>query len=352
MNSLRFSYHQGNRVDITQKSGINHPSSLLNNMHRYLIIWLCLFSLPIPVWATPLTPPELAQRIIQAMQNGQSAQFTPAIIATNITILRNALPNYPHDAGIPFALGSCYLAQNNAEAGEHALAQAYALSPRDPLISMTYVIALKSDKKLLQAQQVAAQISAANPDVPQFQILLATLDQTIQKYDESAAIINSLLAKAPANLAPQDKGSLMFLLGVSYLHQGKTSDAVKTLEAANGLNPHAAMILCSLAEAAVKNGEVAKARDSLDESMTINPKIPAALYYKGVLLERAGAPAKARQYFQACYDQSKLLSLENGEDYFRLSLVCARLNKPDEARKYQTQAAQLFYTADAPWAVK
>jgi tetratricopeptide (TPR) repeat protein len=320
-------------------------------MNAYRNLILCLAFLPSVVWSKPVTPPELAQQIIQAIQNGQ-AQFTPTRVATNLIILRNAQPVYPRDPAIPFALADCYLAQSNTPAGLQSLAQAYALAPNNPLYGVTYCVALKNNKQLLQADNVAKQLAAAHPDSPQIQILLATLDQTIQKYDEAINVLRPLMTKMGADSSPQDKGALLFLLGNCYLHLGKTVEAVKALEAANVLYPHAAAILCGLAEATLKNGEVAKARDYLDQAMAINPRIPAALYYKGILLERAGAPDKARQYFQACYQAGKESLPDNGEDYFRMAQVCAKLNRSDESHRYQAEAAKLLYTADAPWAVK
>jgi tetratricopeptide (TPR) repeat protein len=319
-------------------------------MYRKLI--LCLAFLPTLAWSKPLTPPELAQQIIQEIQNGQAARFTPATVATNLTILRNALAVYPRDPAIPFALANCYLVQSNAPAGLQCLAQAYALAPKDLFYGLTYVVALKNNRQLLQADNVAKQLAVAHPEAPQLQIMIATLDQTIQKYDDAIKVLLPLMTKMPANSSPQDKGALLFLLGNCYLHLGKTAEAVKALEGANLIYPHAATILCGVAEATLKNGEVARARDYLDQALAINPRIPAALFYKGILLERAGAPDKARQYFQACYTVSKQSLPDNGEDYFRMSEVCAKLNKLDESRQYRAEAAKLLYTADAPWAVK
>ena len=319
-------------------------------MYRNLI--LCLALLPTLVLAKPVTPPELAQQILQAIQNGQAARFTPATVATNLIILRNALPAYPRDPAIPFALANCYLVQSNTPAGLQALAQAYALAPNDLFYGLTYIVALKNNKQLLQADSTAKQLGAAHPDAPQLQIMIATLDQTIQKYDEAVNILRPLMTKMSPDSSPQDKGALLFLLGNCYLHQGKTAEAVKALEGADVLYPHAATILCGLAEATLKNGEVAKARDCLDQALAINPRIPAALFYKGILLERAGAPDKARQYFQACYTVGNQSLPDNGEDYFRMSQVCAKLNKLNESRWYQAEAAKLLYNADAPWAVK
>jgi len=313
---------------------------------------LCLLFLPSLVLAKPATPPELAQQIIQAIQNGQAAQCPPATVATNLIILRNALPVYPRDPTIPFAMADCYLAQSNIPAGIQSLAQAHSLAPADPLYGMTYCVALKNNKQLFPADEVAKQLAAAHPDSPQIQILVATLDQTIQKYDDAVAVLRPLMIKMGPGSSAQDQGALLFLLGNCYLHLGKTAEAVKALEAANVVYPHAAAILCGLGEATLKNGETAKARDFLDQALAINPWIPAALYYKGILLERSGAPDKARQYFQACYQASKPSLPDNGEDYFRMAQVCAKLNKLDESHRYQTEAAKLWYTADAPWAVK
>lgn len=316
------------------------------------LVWLGLLAGGSEAWAGTLTPPQLAREVIQAMQSGQAAQYSAATIASNATALRNALPTYPKDATIRFALGSCYMQQHKADEARVMLGQAYALAPGDAEIGMTYVVALKADRQLLKARDTARQLSQAHPKAPQFQITLATLDIAIQQYHDAITVLDPLFAHAPPDLAKQDRGVMYYLLGTCYLHLGKRTNALATLKKADELFPHAATILCALAEATLKNGDAADARDYLDQTLAINPRMPGALFLRGIMMERAGAPDKARRYFEACYKLGKVQLPDNGEDYYRMAMVCAKLNKTEESRHYQAEAAQMLYTTDAPWALK
>ncbi|EEF58636.1 TPR repeat-containing protein [Pedosphaera parvula Ellin514] len=299
--------------------------------------------------ATEPSPQDLARQLITAFNAGQKNQFTPAALATNELILQKAEKDYPDDPSIHSALGACYMAQENMPACVGSMEKAYVTSKHDPRTGMMYALALKMNKELSKAYSVDKEMVAEHPDIPQLQFSLATLEMTIQKYDEAVAILEPLWAKAPANLPEKDKGTINFMLGLCYLYNGQHAKAISSLENANSHFPNAGMIYNVLGEAYLKGGEPDKAKDFLEKALAINPKLPSALYYRGICLERSGDSEHANKCFQECYRFGKDWLRDNGEDYYLMAQVCSKISKQEEADDYRKQASQLLYTYQAPW---
>ena len=297
------------------------------------------------------TPQAVAREVIAAFQTGQASQLK-SNLTTDVVILEKGAGDFPKDPLIHSALAMCYLGQEKKEAAITNLKIAYTNSDKDVSIGFMYALALKMNQQPLKAYELDKEMVALHPDVPQLQISLATLDMTIQKYDEAIAILEPLLQKAPANLAAQDKSVLLFMLGTCYLYKGNHTKAIETLENAQSIMPNMAMDLTVLGEAYLKNGDLEKAGETLDQALAINPRIPPALYYKGVYYEKTGDPGRAQKNFQEAYTYGKQRLQDNGEDYYLMFLVCQRLSKTDEGKNYKTEAKKLLFSYEAPWKQK
>jgi len=297
-------------------------------------------------FAAEVLPHDLARQIIVGFNSGQRVAVMQA---TNVSILQKAAKDYPDDSSIHYALGICYMAQTNGAASVASMEKAYATSKKDPQIGLMYGLVLKMNKESLKAYKLDKEIAAARPEIPQLQVSLATLEMTIQKYDEATAILESLQNKAPPNLTPADKGILLMMLGTCYLHKGDHAEAIKTLEDANSLTPNAAVLLVTMGEAYLKAGQLEKGREFLDKALAINPRIPSALFYKGICFESSGSPNLAKGCYQNSYTFGKERLGDNGEDYYLMAQVCRKLSKEVEAEHYSRQAAELLYTSEAPW---
>jgi tetratricopeptide (TPR) repeat protein len=184
------------------------------------------------------------------------------------------------------------------------------------------------------------------------QIQLATIDMTIQKYDEAIAMLEALLQKAPADLAVQDKSVLLYLLGTCYLYKGNHAKAIETLESSLSVMPNMAMDLTALGEAYLKTGDLKKAGVTLDKALAINPQIPSALYYKGIYFEKMGNPEMAQKCFQDGYTHGKGYLQDNGEDYYLMFLISKKISKSEEGKNYKAEAERLLFSYEAPWKQK
>ncbi len=320
------------------------------------ILWVLtvlISSVGISIADTPpetSTPHELAQRIITLLQSGQGAQIKSEI-PDDISILEKGTKESPDDPLIYFALGGCYMAQENVEAAVSNMEKAYNLSQKNVAIGLMYALVLKIDKQPEQAYKVDKELSLLHPDVLQVQSALVSLDLTIQKYDEASTMLDALL-QLPANQPAMNQGLLLFMKGTCYLYQGDRTKAIETLEKAHSLAPSLVVIYMPLSEAYLKNGDLTNAEVTLDKIMTANPTIPSVLYDKGIYYEKTGKADLAMKSFQDAYTNGKQrlqIGSDNGGDLYLMYLVCKKLSKPDEAASYKSEAEKLLYTYEAPW---
>jgi tetratricopeptide (TPR) repeat protein len=216
---------------------------------------------------------------------------------------------------------------------------------------MLYALALKMNKQPLKAYELDQEMVTLHPEVIRLQINLAAMDMTIQKYDEAAAILEALQQKEPANLAEQDKGSLLYMLGTCYLYQGHQDQAIAALEKARSIMPYP-VYLSVLGEAYLKNGNLESAGAVLDKALAKNPRIPAVLYYRGICHEKTGNAEMAQKDFQDAYTYGKQRLDDNGSNYYLMFLACQKLSKDEEGKTYKAEAETLLFTYEAPWKQK
>lgn len=271
---------------------------------------------------------------------------------TDIPILEKAAKDGPDDPIVYYALAMCYIAQENKTAMLTNIEKAYALAPNDPGICIGYALALKMNKQVAKAFEIQRQLASAQPNSPGIQCGLATLEMTIQKYDDAIAVLETLLGKAPPNLAPADKSLLHAMLGACYHFKGQPSKSIPLLEESLTENPKLIIALAALGEAYLKSNNIEKAGPILDQALAVNSNYAKALYYKGCFLEKMGDAKAAHDAYQDTYTKGKAYLSDNGEDYYLMYLVCQKLSKADEAQKYKTEAADLLFTYEAPWSQK
>ena len=245
---------------------------------------------------------ELARQLVDAFNSPQATLPDPATAATNMVILQKAIGETPADPALHFALATCYLAQKNNAAAFASLDKACVLSQYNPRMGMVYALLLKRNREPLKARAVFAQMVAAHPELPPLGIALASLDLTVQKYAEAAALIQNVRDHAPADLAENDQAALLYMLGTCRLYQGDPAGAIELLQQAVRHMPKSVVMLAMLGEAHLKAGDLSAAKNDLDQGLAINPQYSAALYYQGVWREREGSRELATALFQAAYD--------------------------------------------------
>lgn len=299
--------------------------------------------------ASPSTAQELARKVITEFQTGNVVDLRSNAV-TYIPILKDGLKASPDDPLIYFALASCEMGQTNEQqtAQEH-MEKAFTLSHKDVGVGLMYALLLKANKQPMKAYELNKEMVALHPEVPQLKISLATVEMTIQKYDEAIAILDELQEIAPPNLPPDDKSMLLFMEGNCYLYKGDRAKAVRMLEQSIAISPKLSAAYSPLGEAYLKDGDLKNANKNLDKALAANPRFASALFYKGICAEKAGDNDQARKDFSDAYKYGKLRLGDNGEDYYFMFLVSRKLDKPDEAQSYRAEAEKLLFSYEAPW---
>jgi len=299
--------------------------------------------------ASPSTAQELARKVITEFQTGNAAELRSNGV-TYIPVFKDGLKASPDDPLIYFALASCEMGQSNEQqtAQEH-MEKAFILSHKDVHIGLMYALLLKMNKQPMKAYELNKEMVALHPEVPQLKIGLATMEMTIQKYDDAIAILDELQRIAPPNLAPDDKSVLLFMEGNCYLYKGDRAKAIQMLEQSVAISPRLAAVYSPLGEAYLKDGDLDNANKNLDKALAANPRFASALFYKGICAEKAGDNEQARKDFSDAYKYGKLRLADNGEDYYFMFLVSRMLDKSDEARNYKAEAEKLLFSYEAPW---
>lgn len=297
--------------------------------------------------AADLTPQAVARQVNADMLAGKSAQVKMSIPA-NLAVLEKGAKDFPADPQIQFALASCYMMQNRLAAALPHMEIAYAKARQDVSIGRAYVLALKMNKQSLRAYEVNRELAADHPEDAVLRFSAAYIGMLIQKYDEAIVVFEDMRGKMPDTVDPKEKSTLMYALGTCYLYQGEHEKAIKALEEAVSLNPRAVVAQMMLAEAYLKSNDWPKAGETLDKVLAMNSQYPAALYWGGIIFEKAGQAEKAQKCFGDAYAYGKKRLQDNGSDYYLMSQVSEKLCKPDEAKTYKAEAAKLLFTHEAP----
>jgi tetratricopeptide (TPR) repeat protein len=214
-----------------------------------------------------------------------------------------------------------------------------------------YGLALKMNKQPLQACDLGRDMVKAHPDSPPLRMYAATVDVSVQKYDEALTSLQWLSDHMPANLPGKDKEPILLLMGICFHYKGDHMNAIQKLESAVASLPNAVVPLNALGEAYLKSGKIENAINCFDSALKINPKFPPSLFYKGVCLERKGDVAVAETFFRDSLAQSKerlKISSDNGEDYYLVGLACDKLGMSDDAKAFKDKARALNFTFEAP----
>ncbi len=322
------------------------------------IVCVLILALIIPVQhvkaAAPTgspTPQDIARQVVLALKTGKASKLKSQLSA-DIVILKKGAADFPTDPLIHFGLASCYLEQGRVAAAIPDMKIAYDNSHKNAGIAYMYVLALKMDKQPLKAYELGKEILKLHPGVPQFQISLATLDITIQKYDEARHLITEIQREGRGHLRAADKSVFFFMLGTCCLYQGEHTNAIRFLEQSQSIMPNMALNLTALGEAYLKNGNLHRAKAACDKALAINPRLSADLYDEGIIYERTGKPQKARKDFLQAYACGKQALHDDGEDYYLMYRICRKLSRANEAKRYKTEAKQLLFTYGAPWKKK
>lgn len=309
---------------------------------------LCIRGLATEYQTVEPSPQELARQVIKAFQSAHASEIKLKL-ASDTLILEKGAKTYPDSSVIHFALAICYISQGDKIAALKTIEKAYTLSNQDPGVGIMYSFALKINKQPLKAYLLNKEMVKLHPETPQLHLLLATIEITIQKYDEATKILEALLRKAPADVTAQDRSTLLYSAGICYLFAGKHEKAIETLENALASTPKMGSAFALMGEAHLKLGHLENASAYLDKALAINPAYPKALYYKGLCFEKTGHPEKARMIFEEAFTSGKNYLGDNGEDYYLMYLVSQKVSKQEEGDNYRKQAAQLMFLNEAPW---
>ncbi len=135
---------------------------------------------------------------------------------------------------------------------------------------------------------------------------------------------------------PRDHRSLA-ALGATYLHIGRTSEAIPYLEQSLRLAPGDAVVRNNLAFALRAEGRPEEAIAQYRQALEIDPQLGAAHYELGKLLLSRGAARDALSHL----DRAVQLEPASAEAHAALAEALARAGRKDEAAREREEASRL-----------
>ena len=117
----------------------------------------------------------------------------------------------------------------------------------------------------------------------------------------------------------------------------KWPQAIEQFEAARRINPDEMDVVLSLGEAQIGAGDFAAAGKTLREVVVRQPQRTAAILQSGIVAEKTGRYAEARELYRRCLE----LNPNDAQPHVRLGRLCLGLMERDEASVHFRMASRL-----------
>jgi tetratricopeptide (TPR) repeat protein len=217
-----------------------------------------------------------------------------------LAAVRQTLGRSPKNPQLHQMLGELLLVQKQPQAAIAPLEEALSLNPRQ--VSALQLLAL-AYQQMPNADQALQQLEAKAGDpktAPIFSLVLATVYERQQKFDQAIDLYNSLLAR---NLfTPLARNNLAYLLA----EHRPTADNLARAQKLSGEsledNPEEPSFLDTMGWVLCKQEKYALAKTYLEKASEHAPGQPAMLYHLGWCEAKLGNTAAARAALQKALD--------------------------------------------------
>lgn len=222
---------------------------------------------------------ETRQRLQKLSQKGDRASLEVAAgtlsfrehdLKTAAAAFNQAVKLDPKSAAAYSALGNLYWSEKDLTKAGAAFKTAADLSPPRSTRRLQYAQFKLQNGDTAAGQRMLQAMVQKAPDYLPAWLKLADIAAAEKKYDDSAAILNKVLARDPQNY------EAMLLSGGLNLAKGESAQAVAQMEKLEKLYPQSPTIHYQLALAYLANNEAEKAAASLNQAINLQPGFPEA----------------------------------------------------------------------------
>lgn len=213
------------------------------------------------------------------------------------TAIEAALAADPQFAPAHLAQGSLAAAKGDLEAAESAFAKAAELSPLRSPIRIRHAQFCLQRGRADQGRKILEELTTKAADFVPAWVLLAHLEASERRYEQSLIAVGKALARDGAN--PE----AMLISSRVRIATGEPAKAVAELERAAKLFPKAPQFLHQLALAQVASGELGKAASTLTSILQLNPDTPVAALLLAEINLRQGNHGQTIEAMQALVRQ-------------------------------------------------
>ena len=263
------------------------------------------------------------------------------------------------------ALGNLYWTQNDLPRAEQAFKTGAGISPARSPKRLNYAEFKLKTGSLDDAKKLLDEITRNTPDYLPAWIVLAQIAFSERRFDDSAALLQKVLARDRINY------DATLLDANVKLNKNEVPQAIEELLRLSKTYEHATEVQLRLAQAYLLNAEDAKAEASLKQALASDPNFPDAIIALADLSIRKGDPVSAERSLEqiikrrpelaqahlllaaaytsqgnidqaiAVYRRMQPLFPKNPQIPWVMSTLLARQNKPAEARKACDQSLEI-----------
>jgi len=134
----------------------------------------------------------------------------------------------------------------------------------------------------------------------------------------------------PYSRRPEPDIDILMALGAALAQAGRPQDALAAFERARQVDPSNAMTLVNVATVHLAARDYARARESLDAALELNPRVARAHNALGVIAAETGHPDEAIERWKTAVD----LEPREYDTLYNLGLLLRRAGRAAEARPY------------------
>jgi tetratricopeptide (TPR) repeat protein len=224
----------------------------------------------------------------QAHLTNTQNELNKALLASAQSEFNKALEMDPKLPATHEALAGLYLQQGDTNRANQAFQEAIRLSPLRSRRRLDYAYFKVNTESVEAGKRIATEITEKTPDFLPAWMLLARIAASENKLNESAGLVQKVLAREPDG----DLGAFL-LQGELCLREGDGTNAALHFERALKLSTNCAPAVFGLAKAQLVNNQPAAAMANLERAIKFDPNYVDAIVQQASLNLRQGNAAQA-----------------------------------------------------------
>lgn len=245
---------------------------------------------------------------------------------------RKALALDPKSSGAYVGLGDLFLLRRDVKHAEEAYKSGSECAPLRSAARLKYVEFEFRIGAVDQAKKALDEITRGAPDYIPASVAAMHRAFDEKRFDDCAATAAKVLARDPANY------DALLQRGALKLAQGDPAGSITALQNMDAIYKHSAQVKYQLALAYVRQGDITRAKDRLDQALTLQPGFDQATMLLAELNMRTGNAGAAIASLSALLDKQPRV----GSAYLTLAKAYLAEKNPDQALAVYRRMAAVF----------